>query len=195
VANGRTFCSTTKAHLTAKSAGANRLPQKQNELKFVADSMLGSVARKLRIFGFDTLYLAHVEDSEVLKIGVDQDRVILTADREFFKRIVKAKAKGVLVGGSDETEDLVHILEKNGIGSVDGIGIESRCSMCNGELAEIDHRDARAEIPEKVALNHKSFFKCAVCGKLYWEGSHIRRIRELAGAIDFRLAGKAHSDH
>src|SRR6185503_765174 len=116
-ANGRTYCSTTKAHLSAKSAGANRLPQKQNELKFVADSMLGSVARKLRIFGFDTLYLAHVEDNEVLKIGVDQDRVILTADKEFFKRIVKANAKGVLVGGSDELEDLVHILEKNGIRS------------------------------------------------------------------------------
>lgn len=184
-ANGRIFCNMTKARLSAKSAGASRLPQKQNEIKFVADSMLGSVARKLRIFGFDTLYLAHVEDSEVLKIGVDQDRVILTADKEFFKRIVKAKAGGVLVGGSDELEDLVHILEKNGIRSIDRT--ESRCSMCNGKLVEVSPNDVQESLPEKIASNHKEFFKCASCGKIYWEGSHIKRIRLLAGILKSRL--------
>ena len=174
-----------KARLSAKSAGANRLPQKQNEIKFVADSMLGSVARKLRIFGFDTLYLAHVEDSEVLKIGVDQDRVILTADKEFFKRIVKAKAKGVLVGGSNELEDLVHILEKNGIRSIDRT--ESRCSMCNGKLAGVSPNDVQDSLPEKIASNHNEFFRCASCGKIYWEGSHTKRIRLLADNLKSRL--------
>lgn len=171
-----------------KYAGANPLPRNQNELKFVADSMLGSVARKLRIFGFDTLYVAHVEDSEVLKIGVDQDRVILTADKEFFKRIVKARAKGVLVGGSDELADIVHILDKNGIHSI-GVGTESRCSMCNGRLSTFDPSRVPAGIPEKVAANHKEFFKCGSCGKLYWEGSHMKRIRALANAIEIKLAG------
>ncbi|HEV8386394.1 MAG TPA: Mut7-C RNAse domain-containing protein [Nitrososphaera sp.] len=159
----------------------------------MADSMLGSVARKLRIFGFDTLYLVHVEDSEVLKIGVDQDRVILTADKEFFKRIVKAKAKGVLVGGSDELEDLVHILEKNGIRSVDRT--ESRCSMCNGKLADVSPNDVQESLPEKIASNHKEFFRCASCGKIYWEGSHTKRIRLLAENLKSRLksASVAHS--
>ena len=40
-ASGRTCCSTTKARLAAKCAGASQLPQKQNEVKFLADSMLG----------------------------------------------------------------------------------------------------------------------------------------------------------
>ena len=146
------------------------------------------MARKLRIFGFDTLYVAHVDDSEVLKIGVDQDRVILTADREFFKRIVKAKARGVLVGGSNELEDLVHILEKNGIRSVDGVGTESRCPICNGKLSKVTEMDAKGKVPEKVAMNHTEFFKCQRCGKLYWQGSHIRRIKALEQGIVSRLA-------
>jgi len=151
----------------------------------VADSMLGSVARKLRIFGFDTLYLAHVEDNEVLKIGVDQDRVILTADKEFFKRIVKANAKGVLVGGSDELEDLVHILEKNGIRSIDRT--ESRCSTCNGKLAGVSPNDVQESVPERIASNHNEFFRCASCSKIYWEGSHAKRIRLLAENLKSRL--------
>ena len=44
--------------------------------------MLGSIARKLRIFGFDTIYIFAHADDEILKIGIEQDRVILTADKE-----------------------------------------------------------------------------------------------------------------
>ena len=150
--------------------------------------MLGNVARKLRIFGYDTLYVAHVEDSEVLKIGIDQARIILTADKEFFKRIVKAKAQGVLVGGANEVDDLVHIFEKNGIGSVDDPGMVSRCALCNGELVVVDLKNSRSELPEKVAANHKTGFRCTSCGKVYWEGSHMKRIKALARTIDIRLA-------
>lgn len=149
--------------------------------------MLGSIARKLRIFGFDTLYVAHVDDSEVLKIGTEQDRVIITADKELFKRIVKARAGGILVAGADEVEDLAHILEKTGISSIDGIGPESRCSMCNGLLASVNAKDVEAQLPEKIALSHKEFFKCVSCGKVYWEGSHVKRLRALAKQIDARL--------
>jgi uncharacterized protein len=53
--------------------------QKAPSIAFLADAMLGSIARKLRIFGFDTLYNAQVNDDEILKIGMEQDRVILTA--------------------------------------------------------------------------------------------------------------------
>lgn len=194
-----------RAHLSAKSAGASRLvPEKNNSnssnssktTRFVADSMLGSVARKLRIFGFDTLYVVHVADSEVLRIGVEQDRVILTADKEFFKRIVKAKARGVLVGGSDELEDLVHILRKTGIRSVEwaATGAESRCAVCNGRLSSsaVNALDVRGSLPEKVARSldnnrNSKIYRCEGCGKLYWEGSHVRRIRQLARNIDLNL--------
>ena len=170
-----------------KCAGANRLLLK--ERSFLADAMLGSVARKLRIFGFDTLYISDTHDDEILKTGIEQGRIILTADRELFKRIVKAGARGVLVNGGSDIEDLVHILAKNGITSVGLDGIGSRCSMCNGLLEEKRPEQVKG-VPDKVAERHAEFYQCATCGKVYWEGGHQKRIKALAKSIDSKL-GKA----
>ncbi len=176
-----------KAHLSAKCAGARRPALRQNDVSFVADSMLGSIARKLRFFGFDTLYVKNADDGEILKIGISQGRVILTADREFFKRIVKAGTPGVLVAGKGEVEDLVHILSKNGIGSAGAGRIGSRCSICNGLLAPKNTSSVKGIVPEKVAASHQVFFQCIECNKVYWEGSHLRRVRDLAKRIDSLL--------
>ena len=159
----------------------------QKAPRFLADAMLGSVARKLRIFGFDTLYIAHAPDDEVLKTGIEQCRVILTADKELFKRAVKAGAAGVFVSGEGEVDDIVHILAKNGVASIRPDGISSRCSVCNGLLEERALEQVRNCIPDKVAECHSEFYQCASCGKVYWEGGHLRRIRALARAVDSKL--------
>lgn len=149
--------------------------------------MLGGIARKLRIFGFDTLYMVHAPDDEILKTGIQQGRVILTADKELFKRVVKAGAPGVLVSGADEVKDLVHILAKNGITSVNLGGIGSRCSVCNGLLEARTAAQIKDGAPGKVAEFQSEFYQCASCGKVYWEGGHLRRIKTLAKIVDSRL--------
>jgi uncharacterized protein with PIN domain len=156
--------------------------------------MLGSVARKLRIFGFDTLYVAHAHDDEILKAGIEQGRVILTADKELFKRIVKADARGVLVSGASDIDDLVHILSKSGVKSVGMDGIGSRCSMCNGLLSSRTADQVKNDVPARVAACHSEFFQCAACQKVYWEGGHLKRIRDLARVIDSRLSTEAAKD-
>jgi uncharacterized protein with PIN domain len=153
---------------------------------FLADAMLGSLARKLRIFGFDTLYIPHTHDDEILRVGIEQKRVILTADRELFKRIVKARAMGVLVSGDGELEDIVHVLAKNGITSADFAN--SRCSVCNGHLSGRTPEQIRNSVPGRVAECHSEFYQCVDCGKVYWEGSHFRRIRALAKSVDSKLS-------
>ena len=188
-----------------KFAGAIRQMQKAPSVTFLADAMLGGIARKLRIFGFDTLYNAQADDDEILKIGMEQDRVILTADKELFKRIVKIGARGVLVsGGAIELEALVHILRKSGIKSVGMDGIGSRCSVCNGSLEKrtSDHlkkndddnnnnNNENVALPDRVIACHNQFFCCTVCGKVYWEGSHLKRIIELVRNLDDELVGRA----
>jgi uncharacterized protein len=184
-----------------RSAGANRLVLEARSVTFLADAMLGNIARKLRIFGFDTVYMAQAHDDEILKIGIKQDRVILTADKELFKRIVKVGARGVLVSGSaSELEDLVHILSKNGVTSVGMNGIGSRCSVCNGHLEErtsdqVKDNDCSNDndnviVPDKVIACHNQFFQCIACGKIYWEGDHLKRIRALVRNLDAKLIGR-----
>ncbi|MDP8903453.1 MAG: Mut7-C RNAse domain-containing protein [Thermoproteota archaeon] len=170
---------------------------------FLADAMLGNIARKLRIFGFDTLYMAQAHDDEILRTGIKQDRVILTADKELFKRIVKVGARGVLVSaGASELEDLVHILTENGITSIGMNGVGSRCSVCNGHLEERTSDQVKNDdgcnnnnnndviVPDKVIACHKQFFQCIACGKIYWEGDHLKRIRALVRNLDAKLVGR-----
>lgn len=188
-----------RAHSFVKCAGANRLVLEARNVAFLADAMLGNIARKLRIFGFDTVYMAQAHDDEILKIGIEQDRVILTADKELFKRIVKVGGRGVLVsGGASELEDLVHILTKNGITSVGMNGIGSRCSVCNGHLEERtsdqvkndDRNNDDVIVPDKVIACHNQFFQCIACSKIYWEGGHLKRIRALVRNLDAKLVGR-----
>src|ERR687890_1431133 len=130
VVNGLIFCNIMKAHSRVKNVEERLLVSSKQT--FLADAMLGSVARKLRIFGFDTLYLRHFNDDDLLKIGVAQDRIILTCDRDLFRKIVKAGAHGALLKGSDDLEDIAHVLSKCKITSIGFSTLNSRCSICNG---------------------------------------------------------------
>jgi uncharacterized protein len=192
----------TREHSFVRFAGANRLVLEEHSVAFLADAMLGNIARKLRILGFDTVYTAQAHDDEILKIGIEQDRVILTADKELFKRIVKVGARGVLVSGSaSELEELVHILSENGITSIGMNGIGSRCSVCNGRLEERTSDQVRNDdynndndndliVPDKVIACHNQFFQCIACGKIYWEGGHLKRIRALVRNLDAKLIAR-----
>ena len=178
-----------------KYVGVNHLLLKEPNVSFLADGMLGSIARKLRFFGFDTLYIAHAHDNEILKIGIEQERVILTADKELFKRIVKAGARGVLVGrATTELEDLVDILTKSGVMFLYIECIGSRCSVCNGLLEERTSDQLKNDIvvvPSRVIAYYNQFFQCTTCGKIYWEGGHFESIMALARNLQARLIGRA----
>ena len=49
--------------------------------RFVADAMLGSLARKLRALGFDTAYYKSGDDLGIITLAARSSRIILTADR------------------------------------------------------------------------------------------------------------------
>jgi uncharacterized protein with PIN domain len=146
--------------------------------------------------------MAQAHDDEILKIGIEQDRVILTADKELFKRIVKVGARGVLVsGGASELEDLAYILTNNGITSVGMNGISSRCSVCNGPMEEktsdqLKNHERNNDdvdyvvVPDRVIACYNQFFQCTTCGKIYWEGGHLKRIRALIRNLDDKLVGR-----
>jgi uncharacterized protein with PIN domain len=50
---------------------------------FAVDGMLGKIAKELRIFGFDNLYLSNTDNDTIIEIFLDGKRVFLTKDRNF----------------------------------------------------------------------------------------------------------------
>ncbi len=80
-------------------------PLNNSRSKYIVDSMFGTLARKLRILGFDTYYDSNLEDHDVIRIGIEQDRTIITADKELFSRTVNrcSKCNGELKERPKET--------------------------------------------------------------------------------------------
>ncbi|HUK74816.1 MAG TPA: Mut7-C RNAse domain-containing protein [Nitrososphaerales archaeon] len=150
--------------------------------KFAADAMLGSLARKLRIFGFDTAYFKEGDDSDLELLARRERRTVLTSDKGLFDHAEAAGLRAVLVTGATDRARLLSVFSQTGL-SPGGAG-ESRCAVCNGELRKITKGEASAEgAPPKVLARHRLFYRCTSCSRLYWRGRHWARLRRLASSI------------
>lgn len=152
-------------------------------MKFIADAMLGRLARWLRFLGFDTLYYSGISDSRLISIAREQNRVILTRDT----RLIKIKGLGdyLLITSNDSFEQLLEVIDSL---KLRRFYLFARCVGCNGELVKvIDKEEIKDSVPEFIFLQHNDFLKCPDCGKIFWEGSHPRKFKEKVGEI-FRVA-------
>lgn len=151
--------------------------------RFIADAMLGRLARWLRFLGFDTLYYPDISDGRLIRIAREQDRLILTRDTRLVK--IKAVRDYLLINANDSFSQLIEVIESLGLKEVPYPG---RCVECNGQLTVVgDKAEVKESVPEFIFLNFSAFLRCNNCGKIYWEGTHPQKFREKLGSIIKRL--------
>lgn len=152
--------------------------------RFVSDAMLGSLARKLRIFGFDTTYFREGPDKRLLELAKNESRVILTSDRALAALAARRGVRSLLIEGANERDRLRSLrlgAEKASLSLVPG---PTRCALCNIELAKLEPSRAKAGIPSSVARSHRAYYRCPQCSRLYWKGSHWRKLKALSALLD-----------
>ncbi|WP_338911132.1 Mut7-C RNAse domain-containing protein [Mycetohabitans rhizoxinica] len=148
-------------------------------LWFLADAHLGRLARLLRMAGFDTLYDNRIDDRDVERIAAQEQRIVLTRDRELLKR--RGIEHGCYVRALDPLEQLREVAAR--------LSLHARarpwrlCLHCNAPLRRIDKADVLARIPPSVRERCDRFATCDVCGRIYWEGSHWQRMSELMDEV------------
>jgi uncharacterized protein with PIN domain len=145
-------------------------------MKFLCDRMLGTLAKWLRIYGFDTFYAnSKMDDDELLKVSKDEDRVFITRDKTLVHVARRGNIKTIEIKTTDIDEQINSVLK--GI-KMDKTEILSRCILCNSKVEEIKKEDARDKVPEKVFTNNEKFWLCKKCNKIYWKGSHYEKMFE-----------------
>lgn len=153
----------------------------QGEKRFIADAMMGEVARWLRILGYDTLYNRNYTDYQILRIASRTGRIIITRDRGLHSRARKRGLRSVYVASHRVEERLAEVALQAGI-RLEADPDRSRCPECNGPLRRVtDKRLVSDRVPPGALQAYDTFYVCAVCGRVYWRGGHWRNIERVLG--------------
>ncbi len=150
-------------------------------MKLLCDQMLGSLAKWLRILGFDTLYVnAEMTDEELLNIANIENRTIISRDKELILRGKKQNINVIEIKNTDLDDQLKLVLN---LIKIDEKLVLSRCTLCNKILEKIEKNKVEGKVPRKVFDNNNEFWFCNKCKKFYWAGSHYKKITDKIGEI------------
>jgi uncharacterized protein with PIN domain len=144
-------------------------------VRFAVDAMLGRLARWLRLLGFDAIWEPHVPDAALVRRALEEERWILTRDRAL---PVEWRVPRVhVVSAETPFEQLREVIRVFGLAP--HARPFARCSRCNTPLEPLAPEHAAARVPPAVRERHDRFFVCPRCDRVYWEGSHVERMRRV----------------
>ncbi len=141
-------------------------------MRFIADTMLGRLARWLRLMGCDVEYPRRATDDELLFMALVERRKLLTRDVALAK---KAGAAAYLVRANSLWDQLREVASQFGLRMELRL---RRCPVCNGEVVEVPRESVEGAVPRYTFLTHRRFWRCSRCGKIFWRGSHIKLAEE-----------------
>jgi uncharacterized protein with PIN domain len=148
--------------------------------KFVSDVHLGTLARYLRMTGFDTKYNNNFTTNDIIKISFEEKRTILTRDKNLLKR--NDVSRGYWIRNEMPVEQLKEIFNRF---HLKGLVKEfSLCLICNNPLIKIEREKIISRIPEKAAEYHRDFSYCTSCDKVYWPGTHYQKMKSLISELN-----------
>ena len=154
------------------------------QIKFIADSNVGKLARWLRMIGYDTLLFKEKDDKRMIQIALKEGRVILTKDTQIMKRrlITNSKLKAIFIKHDDPKAQLQQ--------TVKALNLDyhfrpfSLCLECNQTLMPRSNDKVQSLVPSYVFKTQKQYMECPSCHRIYWQGTHwqamVKELENLA---------------
>jgi uncharacterized protein with PIN domain len=156
-----------------------RFEELQGAPRFIADAMLGRLARWLRIMGFDTAYQEHIADAELVRRSLQEQRAILTRDRSLPE---EWRVASVYVLASETGVDQLREVTRAFDLAAD-VKLFTRCSVCNAPLAPATRESVQGDVPERIFATHEVFRRCPGCERVYWRGTHTDRMERVVARV------------
>jgi uncharacterized protein with PIN domain len=143
-------------------------------VRLLCDEMLRGLGRWLRAAGHDTLIARPgTADLDLLAFARAERRIFLTCDRELAR--LAGDDLQVLALATEAPDQAAEELRSR-------LGLDwlaapfSRCLLDNAQLRPAGARQA-ASVPETARAGAGPILACPECGRVYWPGSHVRRMR------------------
>lgn len=147
-------------------------------MKFIADRMLGRLARWMRAVGLDVYYDRYIDRSSLFRIAKDHERVILTRARNFDE--LRHIPPYVTIKDEFLEGQLSFVLAK-----FRGLKLSpfTRCMECNELLNDISKAEVVGRVPDKSYRMHEDYKICPSCGRIYWPGTHVERMKKVLSGL------------
>jgi uncharacterized protein with PIN domain len=156
-------------------------PRPLRRPRFVADVHLGTLARFLRLLGFDTRYGNDVSDADLAELTSRERRILLTRDVGLLKR--KVVVRGQWLRSRDPEEQLEELVAALDLRRA--FRPFTRCMTCNGVLGIIARGKVAGLVPPRVYRRFRAFKQCRDCARVYWRGTHYLRLLRLVKQVRF----------
>lgn len=140
--------------------------------RLIADTMLGRLAKWLRLLGYDTRYDNDADDMTLLRIAQAENRVLLTRDWALSR---KRGVRAIWIESQELPAQVRQV--RSVVGSPQGSF--TRCAVCNDRLEPIAKADVVARVPPYVFRTQDEFYHCPHCQRIYWAATHVARMREI----------------
>ena len=143
------------------------------EYRFIADDMLGKLAKWMRIMGCDVEYFRSITDKELAERAYASGRIILTRDTLLIRRR-KVKGNHFFVIGDSYKDQIRQVVKHFSIDPYSQI--LTRCIICNEPLVNIDKASIASKVPAYVYETQNTFETCPSCKRIYWNATHKERM-------------------
>lgn len=141
------------------------------KVKFIADVHLGKLARLLRMFGFDTVYKNDFSLDELLKIGKDENRILLSRNAAVSKMLAD---RCFFVSDENPFGQIKQVIQHFNL--KEQLHPFSRCIVCNGTLETVSKERVTDLLQKNTASYFQEFWQCSDCKRIYWKGSHFKKM-------------------
>jgi uncharacterized protein len=147
-------------------------------MRFICDAMLGRLAKRLRILGLDTIYARSVDD--LAKYRLEGETAYFITKRKIKQTLFP---NAVHVNSDGVAEQLMEI-RRVILPYMSEQALMKRCAECNDLLVDMNKGDVERLVPEFVFHKYTTFKACSSCKRVYWEGSHVERMKEWIAAVN-----------
>jgi uncharacterized protein with PIN domain len=146
---------------------------------------VGKLTGWLRMMGFDSRFFNGSDDTDMVRLALEERRVILTRDRGIMpRRVVKnGRIRAVLISSEVPEKQMVQVMET--LDLAENIRPFTRCLECNEILVEQSKEAIKDRVPPYVFRTQDQYMECPACHRIYWRGTHweamLDRLQRLLG--------------
>ena len=144
-------------------------------MKFLADRMLGKLSRYLLMLGIDTAYFTQPDRNQLIDLASKQGRVILSRDTSLLN--VQDLPEHLFITDDLAKTQLRQVVDHFEI-KIDKERFFTRCLQCNRKLIKKTPEEIQPFVPPYILTIHQEFSFCPQCERVYWKGTHQKRMEE-----------------